>query len=73
MSKFGPTGKFPRGKLLESDEGELKIGIGIIDRTIVIKFGEPTAWIGLDYYGAVGFAQTILKHAETIAPKKGRA
>lgn len=73
MSKFGPTGNFPRGKLFDSDEGELQIGIGVVDRTIVVKFGKPTAWIGLDYYSAVGLAQTILKRAEEIAPKKETA
>jgi hypothetical protein len=73
MTKFGSTGDFPRGKFSQDDEGGLNLGIAVKDRTIIINFFEPVVWIGLDYHTAVQFAQTILKRAEEIAPKGGKA
>jgi hypothetical protein len=70
MTKFGSTGDFPRGKLSETDQGGLNVGIAVLDRTLVINFGTPIVWIGLDYHSAVQFAETILKRAEDIAPKE---
>lgn len=72
MKKFGATGDFPRGKFSEDDEGALQLGIGVKDRTLIIDFGKPVVWIGLDYDTAVQFAETILRRAKEIAPK-GRA
>jgi hypothetical protein len=66
--EFGPTGEFPRGKFSEDDEGALSIGIAVKDKTILINFGSPVAWLGLDYAGAVEFAKTILRRAAEIAP-----
>lgn len=71
MTKFGSTGDFPRGKFSQDDEGQLTLGVGVKDRTLIIDFGKPVAWVGLDYFSAVQFAQTILRRAEEIAPKEG--
>jgi hypothetical protein len=71
--KLGPTGDFPRGKLSEHDEGALNIGIAVKDKTILVNFGGPVAWFGLDYAGAVGFAEAILAKAATIAPPQPRS
>lgn len=45
----GPTGRFPRGLLGRTDEGELAIAIAVTkDGTIVMDFGEKGAhWIGM--------------------------
>jgi hypothetical protein len=66
--KFGPTGEFPRGKFSEHDEGGLNVGIAVKDKTILVNFGSPVAWFGLDHAGAVEFAKTILRRAAEIAP-----
>lgn len=49
----GPTGKFPRGKAIECDEGELaigfRVGVGLGGEAVVIMdFGKSTSWIGLE-------------------------
>ncbi len=64
--KFGATGDFPRGKFSEDDEGELRLGIAVKDRTVLINFGKPVVWIGLDKNGAIEFAENILKRAKDI-------
>ena len=67
---LGPTNDFPRGKFSDDDEGGLRIGITVKDKTVLVAFGKPTAWIGLDHDTAVAFAKNILKHAKEIAPKE---
>jgi hypothetical protein len=62
------TEQFPRGKLCQDDEGQLDVAIGVRDKTVIINFGKPIAWIGLDYHTAVALAENILKHAKEIAP-----
>jgi hypothetical protein len=58
--------QFPRGKLNADDEGELNVRIGVRDKTLVIDFGKPTVWIGLDKHTALALAATIKKRAEEI-------
>lgn len=58
-NKLGSTGNFPDGKLDSSDEGELKIAMGIFDNTLIIDFGKPTSWIGLTKNDVKGFISTL--------------
>lgn len=53
-NKLGATGKFPLGKLNPEDEGELRMAVAadLINNRIVIEFGKPTQWLGLDIAGA---------------------
>jgi hypothetical protein len=61
--------QFPRGKLNADDEGELQVRIGVRDKTLIIDFGKPVAWLGLDYYSAMSLAANIMKRAQEIKPK----
>ena len=63
---IGKTNDYPRGKFNDSDEGGLKIAIGLQDKTVVIAFGTPTAWIGLDKQTPIDFANGILEKAHAI-------
>jgi hypothetical protein len=65
MPKFGATGRFPRGKLNEDDEGELALGIARDPDTghVHIRFGSPVAWFALPPEEAIEFAQAILRKA----------
>lgn len=46
--RFGATGRFPRGKALPDDEGELRVGYAIQDGALLVFFGKPITWFGLD-------------------------
>lgn len=63
---LGATGEHSRGKLDASDEGDLRMAIGVQDKTVILTFGKPVAWIGLDKTTALAFADNIRKQAESI-------
>lgn len=44
---FGATGKFPDGKLVPHDEGEIRFGVTHKGGKVIIDFGEPVHWIGM--------------------------
>ncbi len=56
---FGPTGKFPRGKLNADDEGEIQFGITNDGDTVIVQFGQPTAWVGMTAEQAESFADSL--------------
>lgn len=64
----GPTGKFPSGKLCNDDKGELKIEISIHDKdkVILINFGNPIGWVGLNPKLARDMAKALIDCANTI-------
>lgn len=64
--RFGGSGDFPRGKLNADDEGALTLGIAVKDKTLIIDFGKPVVWLGLDKATALQIAETIRKRAEEI-------
>jgi hypothetical protein len=63
---FGPTGEFPRGKIHESDEGALNIGVANNGKEVIINFGTPIVWVGMPVEEATQFANIILKHVKQI-------
>lgn len=56
------------GKLNQDDEGQLQIRIGVKDKTLIVDFGKPVTWMGLDYDNAVQVAMNILRRAKEIKP-----
>ncbi len=62
-SQLGPTGDFPQGKLSKNDEGGITFAVGVRNQKVVIDFGNPVAWIGMDPGQAVALAQTLISHA----------
>jgi hypothetical protein len=64
--------QYPRGKLNDSDEGELQMKIGVCDRTVILDFGKPVVWLGLDYHTAMNLAANIMKRATEIKPKSNK-
>lgn len=63
---LGATGTHSRGKIHESDEGDLRIAIGAKDGVVVVDFGKQIAWIGFEPDRAEQFAQLILTRAAEI-------
>jgi hypothetical protein len=47
------------------DEGELTLGVAFDEKNgiVVINFGKPVAWMGLEPAQAIEMAKTILKHS----------
>ncbi len=66
--RFGATGKFPEGKLDETDEGALTLGVAADHRNqvVFVDFGKPVAWIGLSKELAIQFADLLRKRAEEL-------
>ena len=63
---LGKTGNFPRGKFSEDDEGEFCLGMTVKDKTLIINFGTPVVWFGLDLNAAEAFAEMLAKHINTL-------
>jgi len=63
---LGATNTFSRGKVHESDEGDLRLAVYQKDGTVFVDFGKTTAWIGLDAQSARGLAEILTKHANAI-------
>lgn len=64
---FGATGKFPRGKLNDSDEGELQLGVTVNQGTVVLAFRKPVAWLGLPPEKARELAAILIERADEAA------
>ena len=62
--RFGATGCFPEGKLVEADEGEICFGVSHDPSTakVVLDFGTPVAWIGMNARQAMELANSLLHH-----------
>ena len=63
-------GSFPLGKLKETDEGAIAIGIGQENGKIVLKFPKPVAWLGFTPNDARAIAMMLIKHAESLENEK---
>lgn len=67
----GALGTFPQGKLTAKDEGALQFGVTERDGKVVLDFGTPVAWVGLDPQQAADLASLMLKHARAAGRKTG--
>ncbi len=61
--------QYPRGKLNADDEGQLNMRIGVRDKTVIVDFGKPVVWFGMDYHTATRLAADIMRRAEEIKPR----
>ena len=66
---FGDTGLYPGGQITKDDEGEIRFGIATKDGKVLIDFGKPVHWVGMDPDQAIELAQTLVRRA---AEAKGR-
>jgi hypothetical protein len=64
----GPTGRYPRGKADEHDEGELVITLAADHQNAIVRleFGTPIAWLGLPAQEARELARLLNKHADDL-------
>lgn len=59
----GPTGRFPLGKLVPEDEGEIAVAFTHAGGKVVIDFGKPVAWVGFTPDQADAIADALREHA----------
>lgn len=66
---LGATSRHPSGSMHSSDEGEIRMGIASDEKTgkVMLNFGKPVAWLGLNPEEAVGIAQALIQHARKVA------
>lgn len=69
--RLGATGAYPRGKLRGGDEGELRLSVGVKDRTVILDFGKDVAWIGMGAQDAANLGSMLIKHARECARETG--
>lgn len=60
---FGATGQYPMGKLDKTDEGEIQFGVTSHRGKVIINFGKPVAWLGMDGAQAIALAKVLIEHA----------
>lgn len=70
--KLGATGRFPRGKAGDTDEGELRFAIAAdhSEGIVRVEFGKPVAWLGLPVNEARALAKLLLEKADEIEKRK---
>lgn len=71
MTRLGATGKYPEGKIVDSDEGEISIAVGHMDRRVIIDFGTPTSWLGMPIEQAREFANAVHRRADMAERQQG--
>lgn len=67
----GALGDFPEGKLTKNDEGSIQFAVGVKDGKVVLDFGTPVAWLGLNAQQAADFASLLLKRAREACRQSG--
>lgn len=71
--KIGKTGDFPQGKLNKTDEGGFSMAVSSQDGKVLVLFGTPVAWLGLDKKTAINLARSIMDHAMRLPGEEGSA
>jgi hypothetical protein len=69
--KLGATGNFPEGKLTKADEGEIQFAIAADPgaRKVLVDFGQPVAWLGMNPDQARGLADMLREKADAAEGK----
>ena len=65
---FGKLGTFPQGKIDETDEGALQLGVATDAKrgVVVVNFRTPVTWMGLPRKEALEFAALLVQHANEL-------
>jgi hypothetical protein len=63
---LGATQQFPQGKLTPEDEGEIRVGVTVYNGKVVIDFGKPTSWMGMDAEQARSLGHLLIHRAREL-------
>jgi len=61
--RLGPTGRFPEGRLTKHDEGEIAFALGRKEGKVIIDFGSPVHWLGMNPNQAIDLGNALIRHA----------
>ena len=70
-TELGATGTHPEGKLTKNDEGGIQFAIGVKDGKVVLDFGKPVAWVGMNPGDALELAKSLIDKARQAAKGSG--
>lgn len=68
----GSLGNFPEGQLTKTDEGAIQFAVGEKDGKVVLDFGTPVVWVGLNPQQAADLASLLLKRAREAGRQSGK-
>jgi hypothetical protein len=68
----GALGDFPEGQMNKTDEGAVQFAVGVQGGKVVLDFGTPVAWVGMNPQQAADLATLILKRAREAARATGQ-
>lgn len=66
---LGATGRYPHGRLDQTDQGELRAALTVTGGKIRIDFGKPCAWLALLPQQARELAALLLTRADELEGK----
>ncbi len=67
----GAVGQHSQGKLTPEDEGDIQFRVGGENGKVVLDFGTPVHWVGMDPQQAADLASSLLKWARIEGRKNG--
>lgn len=68
---IGATGLHPEGKITGSDDGGIQFAVGVKDGKVVLDFGTPVVWLGMNPGDALKLAETLIQNARKAAKGSG--
>lgn len=68
----GALGQHSQGKLTPQDEGDVQFRVGSENGKVVLDFGTPVHWVGMDPQQAADLASSLLKWARIAGRKEGQ-
>ena len=68
---IGATGLYPEGKLTKHDEGGIQFAVKNHDGKVIMDFGKPVHWVGMNPQDACDLAATLIRQARIAAKKTG--
>lgn len=69
----GALGDFPEGQLNKTDEGAIQFAIGVKDGKVILDFGTPVAWVGMNPQQAADVASLLIKRAREAGRANGES
>ena len=67
---LGAMGRFPEGKLVPEDKGEVSFAVGHHNGKVIVNFGEVVTWMGMTPNQARHLAMVLRTHADAVEKER---